>query len=121
MRYLFVLSLLLSTTAIAGDDFRLGSTLLLSIGESEAIVKPLACRYTDSLQLKVEKQDARIEALKVYYKDGSSHTLKVEKELGKDERSNWLKLNRRKCITKIRVDGYAKRKMAEVKIYGRRD
>ena len=121
MRYLFALSLLLSTTAIAGDDFRLGLTLLLSIGESEAIVKPLACRYTDALQLKVEKQDARIEELKVFYKDGSSRTVKVGKEIGKDQRSAWLKLDRRKCITKIRVDGYAKRKMAEVKIYGRRD
>jgi hypothetical protein len=41
--------------------------------------------------------------------------------MSKDERSNWIKLGRRKCITKIRVDGYSKRKMAEVKIYGRRD
>ncbi len=47
--------------------------------------------------------------------------MKVEKNIGKDQRSNWLKLDRRKCITKIRVDGYAKSKMAEVKIYGRRD
>lgn len=121
MRYLFVLSLLLSTTVLASDDFRLGSTLLLSIGESEAIVKPLGCRYTDALQLKVEKQDARIEELKVFYKDGSSRTIKVNKNMSKDERSNWLKLDRRKCITKIRVDGYSKRKMAEVKIYGRRE
>ncbi len=118
---LFVITLSFTSLASADDNIRFGSTLLLSVGESEAIVKPLVCRYADALQLKVEKQDARIEALKVYYKDGSSHTLKVEKELGKDERSNWLKLNRRKCITKIRVDGYAKRKMAEVKIYGRRD
>ncbi len=121
MRYLFVLSLLLSPAVFASDEFRLGSTLLLSIGESEAIVKPLVCRYTDALQLKVEKQNARIEELKVFYKDGSSRTVKVGKEVGKDQRSDWLKLDRRKCITKIRVDGYSKSKMAEVKIYGRRD
>ncbi|MGL4206969.1 MAG: DUF2541 family protein [Aeromonadaceae bacterium] len=118
---LFAITLTFASLASASDDFRLGSTLLLSVGESDAIVKPLACRYTDSLQLKVEKQDARIEALKVYYKDGSSRTVKVDKNFEKDERSSWLKLDRRKCVTKIRVEGYAKRKMSEVKIYGRRD
>ena len=118
---LVVITLAFASFASASDDFRLGSTLLLSVGESDAIVKPLGCRYTDALQLKIEKQDARIEALKVYYKDGSSRTVKVDKHYGKDERSSWLKLDRRKCVTKIRVEGYAKRKMAEVKIYGRRD
>ena len=118
---LVVITLAFASFASASDDFRLGSTLLLSVGESDAIVKPLGCRYTDALQLKIEKQDARIEALKVYYKDGSSRTVKVDKNYGKDERSSWLKLDRRKCVTKIRVEGYAKRKMAEVKIYGRRD
>ena len=118
---LFLITLSFTSFSFADETIRLGSTLLLSIGESEAIVKPLVCRYTDALQLKVENQEARIESLKVYYKDGSSRTVKVEKNIGKDQRSNWLKLDRRKCITKIRVDGYAKRKMAEVKIYGRRD
>lgn len=121
MRYLFLLSLLLSPAVIADDEFRLGSTLLLAVGESEAIVKPLTCRYTDALQLKVEKQDSRIDELKVFYKDGSSRTVKVNKNMSKNQRSEWIKLDRRKCITKIRVGGYAKRKVAEVKIYGRRD
>lgn len=118
---LFVITLAFSSLTFAADDFRLGSTLLLSVGESETIVKPLVCRYADTLQLKIEKQEARVEALKVYYKDGSNRTVKVDKNYGKNERSNWLKLDRRKCITKIRVEGYAKRKMSEVTIYGRRD
>ena len=122
MRFLILaLTLALSTPVWADDDFRLGSTLLLSVGESKAIVKPLTCRYANELQVKVEDQEARIESLKVFYRDGSSKTIKVNKNIAKNERSNWLKLDRRKCITKVQGEGYAKRKVAEVKVYGRRD
>jgi len=122
MRFLILaLTFALSTPVWADDDFRLGSTLLLSVGESKAIVKPLTCRYVNELQVKVEDQEARIESLKVFYRDGSSKTIKVNKNIAKNERSNWLKLDCRKCITKVQVEGYAKRKVAEVKVYGRRD
>ncbi len=122
MRIVFgLLACLFTPLALASDEIRFGSTLLLSVGESEAIVKPLVCRYANQLQLKVEEQEAHIEAIRVYYKDGSSKNLKVNRTLGKDQRSGWIKLERRKCINKIRIEGYAKRKVAEVKVYGRRD
>lgn len=108
--------------AYAGnDDFRLGSTMLLSVGESDAIVKPMACRYADELKIKVEKQGARIEALRVYYKDGSNKTVKVNRKMSKNSETRWIDLGRRKCITKVKVEGYADKKVAEVKLYGRRN
>lgn len=118
----FMLSTLLWTQASpaqAGDEFRLGKTILLGVGDHPAIIPMIVCRPAKSIMVKAERE-LTLERVKVFYGNDRSKTLYFDKDLKEDQESGWKSLGSRLCIKKIEVYGNSEGSKAGVKVYGRK-
>lgn len=105
--------------AMADDEFRLGKTILLGVGDHPAIIPMLACRPARSIMVKAGRE-LTLERVKVIYGNDRSKTLHFDKTLKEDQESGWKSLGSRVCIKRIEVYGNSEGSKAGVKVYGRK-
>ncbi|WP_459166523.1 DUF2541 family protein [Aeromonas hydrophila] len=109
----------LAAPAMADDEFRLGKTILLGVGDHPAIIPMLACRPTKSIMVKAGRE-LTLERVKVFYGNDRSKTLYFDKDLKEEQESGWKSLGSRLCIKRIEVYGNSEGSKAGVKVYGRK-
>jgi len=105
--------------AMAEDEFRLGKTLLLGVGDHPAIIPMLACRPTSAIMVKAGRE-LTLDRVKVIYGNDRSKTLHFDKRLQEDQESGWKPLGSRVCIKRVEVYGNSQGSKAGVKVYGRK-
>ena len=108
-----------ASPALADDEFRLGQTLLLGIGDRPAIIPMIVCRPVKSIMVKASRE-LTLDRVKVIYGNDRSKTLSFNRELGRDQESGWRSLGTRLCVKKIEVYGNSEGSKAGVKVYGRK-
>ncbi|MCK2082869.1 DUF2541 family protein [Aeromonas sp. 3925] len=105
--------------AMADDEFRLGNTLLLGVGDHPAIIPIIICRPARSIMVKAGRE-LTLDRVKVIYGNDRSKTLHFDKGLKEDQESGWKSLGNRVCIKRIEVYGNSEGSKAGVKVYGRK-
>lgn len=105
--------------AMADDEFRLGKTMLLGVGDHAAIIPMLACRPAKFIMVKAGRE-LTLDRVKVIYGNDRSKTLHFDKSLKEDQESGWKSLGSRVCIKRIEVYGNSEGSKAGVKVYGRK-
>ncbi|MCO4205137.1 MULTISPECIES: DUF2541 family protein [Aeromonas] len=108
-----------ASPALADDEFRLGKTILLGVGDHPAIIPMLACRPTKSIMVKAGRE-LTLERVKVFYGSDRSKTLYFDRDLKEDQESGWKSLGSRLCIKRIEVYGNSEGSRAGVRVYGRK-
>ena len=116
---LSTLLLALPAPAMADDEFRLGQTLLLGVGDHAAIIPIIVCRPAKSIMVKAGRE-LTLDRVKVFYGNDRSKTLNFDKDLKEDQESGWQSLGSRLCIKRIEVYGNSEGSRAGVKVYGRK-
>lgn len=116
---LSTLLLALPATAMADDEFRLGKTMLLGVGDHPAIIPIIVCRPAKSIMVKAGRE-LTLDRVKVFYGNDRSKTLNFDKDLKEDQESGWKSLGSRLCIKRIEVYGNSEGSKAGVKVYGRK-
>ncbi|MCH7374807.1 DUF2541 family protein [Aeromonas sp. MR19] len=116
---LSTLLLALPAPAMADDEFRLGSTMLLGVGDHAAVIPIIVCRPAKSIMLKAGRE-LTLDRVKVFYGNDRSKTLNFDKDLKEDQESGWKSLGSRLCIKRIEVYGNSEGSKAGVKVYGRK-
>ncbi|MDM5131509.1 DUF2541 domain-containing protein [Aeromonas piscicola] len=116
---LSTLLLALPTPAMADDEFRLGNTMLLGVGDHPAIIPIIVCRPAKSIMVKAGRE-LTLNRVKVFYGNDRSKTLNFDKDLKEDQESGWKSLGSRLCIKRIEVYGNSEGSKAGVKVYGRK-
>lgn len=116
---LSTLLLALPAPAMADDEFRLGNTMLLGVGDHPAIIPIIVCRPTKSIMVKAGRE-LTLDRVKVFYGNDRSKTLNFDKDLKEDQESGWKSLGSRLCIKRIEVYGNSEGSKAGVKVYGRK-
>lgn len=113
--------LLLATGLGAKEEqFTLGRTLLLGMGEQGAVIPLVVCRQTKEIKVKAER-DLRLDHIRVTYGNNSTKTLRFNRDLKADKETSWHSLGTRRCVKKIEVFGHSEGSKAGVKVFGRRD
>ena len=107
------------SSARADDQFRLGNTLLLGVGDHAAIIPVMVCRPARSIMVKAGRE-LTLDRVKVIYGNDRSKTLHFDRTLKEDQESGWKSLGSRVCIRRIEVYGNAQGSKAGVKVYGRK-
>lgn len=105
--------------AMADDEFRLGKTMLLGVGDHPAIIPIIICRPAKSIMVKAGRE-LTLDRVKVIYGNDRSKTLHFDKNLKEDQESGWKSLGSRVCIKRIEVYGNSEGSKAGVKVYGRK-
>ncbi|HCH54185.1 MAG TPA: DUF2541 domain-containing protein [Aeromonas sp.] len=105
--------------AMADDEFRLGKTMLLGVGDHAAIIPVIICRPAKSIMVKAGRE-LTLDRVKVIYGNDRSKTLHFDKNLKEDQESGWKSLGSRVCIKRIEVYGNSEGSKAGVKVYGRK-
>lgn len=105
--------------AMADDEFRLGNTLLLGVGDHPAIIPIIICRPARSIMVKAGRE-LTLDRVKVIYGNDRSKTLHFDKGLKEDQESGWKSLGSGVCIKRIEVYGNSEGSKAGVKVYGRK-
>ncbi|WP_454009559.1 DUF2541 family protein [Aeromonas sp. Marseille-Q7275] len=108
-----------ASPAMADDEFRLGNTLLLGVGDHPAIIPIIVCRPARSIMVKAGRE-LTLDRVKVIYGNDRSKTLHFDKGLKEDQESGWKSLGSRICIKRIEVYGNSEGSKAGVKVYGRK-
>ncbi|MGY6038488.1 DUF2541 family protein [Aeromonas sp. AE23HZ002T15] len=108
-----------ASPAQADDEFRLGQTLLLGVGDRPAIIPMIVCRPVKSIMVKASRE-LTLDRVKVIYGNDRSKTLSFNRELGRDQESGWRSLGTRLCVKKIEVYGNSEGSKAGIKVYGRK-
>ena len=108
-----------ASPALADDEFRLGKTILLGVGDHPAIIPMLACRPTKSIMVKAGRE-LTLERVKVFYGSDRSKTLYFDRDLKEEQESGWKSLGSRLCIKRIEVYGNSEGSRAGVRVYGRK-
>ena len=108
-----------ASPAMADDEFRLGNTLLLGVGDHPAIIPIIVCRPARSIMVKAGRE-LTLDRVKVIYGNDRSKTLHFDKGLKEDQESGWKSLGSRVCIKRIEVYGNSEGSKAGVKVYGRK-
>ncbi|WP_277606777.1 DUF2541 family protein [Aeromonas sp. MR7] len=116
---LSTLLLALPAPVMADDEFRLGSTMLLGVGDHAAIIPIIVCRPAKSIMVKAGRE-LTLDRVKVFYGNDRSKTLNFDKDLKEDQESGWKSLGSRLCIKRIEVYGNSEGSKAGVKVYGRK-
>ena len=120
-RALFGALLLVAASACqAGDDqFTLGRTILLGIGDHGATIPMVACRQTKYIKVKAER-DLTLDRVVVTYGGDRTKTIRFDREMSSDKETEWKSLGSRRCVKKIEVYGNSERSKAGVKVFGRK-
>ena len=105
--------------AMADDEFRLGKTMLLGVGDHAAIIPVIICRPAKSIMVKAGRE-LTLDRVKVIYGNDRSKTLHFDRNLKEDQESGWKSLGSRVCIKRIEVYGNSEGSKAGVKVYGRK-
>ncbi|WP_338892605.1 DUF2541 domain-containing protein [Aeromonas rivipollensis] len=105
--------------AMADDEFRLGKTMLLGVGDHPAIIPVIICRPAKSIMVKAGRE-LTLDRVKVIYGNDRSKTLHFDKNLKEDQESGWKSLGSRVCIKRIEVYGNSEGSKAGVQVYGRK-
>ncbi|KFN18273.1 DUF2541 family protein [Aeromonas bestiarum] len=116
---LSTLLLALPAPVMADDEFRLGNTMLLGVGDHAAIIPIIVCRPAKSIMVKAGRE-LTLDRVKVFYGNDRSKTLNFDKDLKEDQESGWKSLGSRLCIKRIEVYGNSEGSKAGVKVYGRK-
>lgn len=116
---LSTLLLALPAPVMADDEFRLGNTMLLGVGDHPAIIPIIVCRPAKSIMVKAGRE-LTLDRVKVFYGNDRSKTLNFDKDLKEDQESGWKSLGSRLCIKRIEVYGNSEGSKAGVKVYGRK-
>ena len=103
----------------ADDEFRLGNTILLGVGDHPAIIPIIICRPATSIMVKAGRE-LTLDRVKVIYGNDRSKTLHFDKSLKEDQESGWKSLGSRVCIKRVEVYGNSEGSKAGVKVYGRK-
>ncbi|ALP39673.1 hypothetical protein WL1483_254 [Aeromonas schubertii] len=119
-KYAFMLATLLAAPqALADDQFTLGRTILLGMGDRGAVIPLVLCRPTKYVKVKAERE-LTLDRLVVTYGDDRTRTVRFDREMDKEQETEWKSLGTRRCIKKIEVYGNAEGSKAGVKVFGRR-
>ncbi|QDF66612.1 DUF2541 family protein [Shewanella sp. SNU WT4] len=105
--------------ALADEQITLGRTILLGIGDQGAKIPLLACRRSDAIKVKAER-DLELEKVVVTFNNGKTKTIKFNRHLKKDETTDWRKFGYKRCVDKLEVFGNSDGSKAGVKVYGRK-
>ncbi|MGS0681257.1 DUF2541 family protein [Shewanella sp. 125m-7] len=111
--------LVVSSTAIAGEQITLGRTILLSGGDHGAKIPLLICRKTDAIRIKAEK-DLHLERIKVTFNNGQTKTVNFYRDLKKDSYTDWRDFGYRRCVKNLEVFGNSDGSKAGLKVFGRK-
>lgn len=116
--FLTTMTLLAPASALAGDDFTLGRTILLEHGNRGADIPLLVCRNTDAIKLKAKRR-LHLKRIKVTFQNGDTRTFNFFRDMKKGEETDWRKFAYRRCVTHIEVFGNSDGSTAGVTVMGR--
>ncbi|ARR50927.1 TPA: DUF2541 family protein [Photobacterium damselae] len=108
-----------ATLAHADDQFTLGRTILLEHGNLAAKIPVPACRYTNAIKVKAER-DVRLRKVVVHFQNGEKQTIKFYRDLDKNEKTAWRYFGFRRCVTSLDVYGNSERTTGGIRVYGRK-
>ncbi|MGL5990616.1 DUF2541 family protein [Aeromonas sobria] len=109
--------LLATTTVHAGGQFTLGRTVLLDGGRVATIPIP-ACRMTDAIKIKAER-DVNIKRMVVTFNNGGKRTINFNREIRENKETEWRSLGSERCVDSIKVYGSSERSTGGIKVFGR--
>ena len=120
-RVLFgTLLLVVASACHANDDqFTLGRTILLGIGDHGANIPMVACRQTKYIKVKAER-DLTLDRIVVTYGSNRTKTIKFDRNMLADKETEWKSLGSRVCVKRLEVYGNAEGSKAGVKVFGRK-
>ena len=120
-RALFGALLLVAASACqAGDDqFTLGRTILLGIGDHGATIPMVACRQTKYIKVKAER-DLTLDRIVVTYGSNRTKTIKFDRDMLADKETERKSLGSRVCVKRLEVYGNSEGSKAGVKVFGRK-
>ncbi|WP_244268483.1 DUF2541 family protein [Aeromonas fluvialis] len=119
-KYVFMLAALLAAPlALADDQFTLGRTIVLGLGEKGSSITKVICLPTQSIKVKAER-DLTLDKLVITYSGEKTKTVSFNRKLKEDQETEWKSIGGRLCVKKIQVYGYADGLLAKVKVFGRR-
>ncbi len=120
-RVLFgTLLLVVASACHANDDqFTLGRTILLGIGDHGANIPMVACRQTKYIKVKAER-DLTLDRIVVTYGSNRTKTIKFDRNMRADKETEWKSLGSRVCVKRLEVYGNAEGSKAGVKVFGRK-
>ncbi len=120
-RVLFgTLLLVVASACQASDDqFTLGRTILLGIGDHGANIPMVACRQTKYIKVKAER-DLTLDRIVVTYGSNRTKTIKFDRNMRADKETEWKSLGSRVCVKRLEVYGNAEGSKAGVKVFGRK-
>ncbi|MCX7127225.1 DUF2541 family protein [Aeromonas sp.] len=120
-RVLFgTLLLVVASACHASDDqFTLGRTILLGIGDHGANIPMVACRQTKYIKVKAER-DLTLDRIVVTYGSNRTKTIKFDRNMRADKETEWKSLGSRVCVKRLEVYGNAEGSKAGVKVFGRK-
>lgn len=107
-------------SAQAGEEqFTLGRTILLEVGDRGAVIPLVICRVASEIKIKAER-NLTLDKLLVTDSNGRTRSVNAKGALRREQETGWLSLGRRYCVKKIEVRGHADGSIAGVKVFGRR-
>jgi hypothetical protein len=120
-RVLFgTLLLVVASACHASDDqFTLGRTILLGIGDHGANIPMVACRQTKYIKVKAER-DLTLDRIVVTYGSNRTKTIKFDRDMRADKETEWKSLGSRVCVKRLEVYGNSEGSKAGVKVFGRK-
>lgn len=108
-----------ASQARADDEFLLGKTLLLGVGDHGATIPLIVCRPVKSIMIEARKE-LTLDRVKVFYGKSRSKTIQFDRTLKREQESGWKSLGSRLCIKRIEVYGNAEGSKAGIRVYGRK-
>ncbi|WP_434471010.1 DUF2541 family protein [Aeromonas veronii] len=112
--------LVMASASHAGDDqFTLGRTILLGVGDHGATIPLVICRQTKYIKVKAER-DLTLDRVVVTYGGDRTKTIYFDQDMRGDTETGWKSLGSRRCVKKIEVYGNSERSKAGVKVFGRK-
>jgi len=110
--------LLLSVACSANaDQFTLGRTILLDGGRAAVVPVPM-CRMVDAIKIKAER-DVEIKRVVLTFQNGGKKNINFNRNLRKNQETEWRKLGMDRCLDSIKVYGNSERSTGGIKVFGR--
>lgn len=110
-------AMLIAATAANASQFTLGRTILLDGGRAAVVPVPL-CRNIDAIKIKAER-DVRINRVVLTFQNGSKKNINFNRDLKKNQETEWRKLGMERCVDSIKVYGNSERSTGGIKVFGR--
>ena len=108
--------LAVACSANAGQ-FTLGRTILLDGGRAAIVPVPM-CRMVDAIKIKAER-DVEIKRVVLTFQNGGKKNINFNRDLRKNQETEWRKLGMERCVDSIKVYGNSERSTGGIKVFGR--